>query len=543
MGKVFERCIHKHVYDFLKAHTIIAPLQSGFIPGDSTVNQLLSTYHELCTSFDKGVTTQVVYLDISKAFDRVWHQGLLLKLKAAGIRGKLFEIFKDYLSNRYQSMVVKGQKSDLKCIPAGVTQGSVLGPLLFLIYVNDIVNEIEPTIKLFADDTSLSLTLNDPDIRAEILKSNLDKIKNWAKKWKVKFNEDKTDLLNITRDCNHILQLTFGTKNLEPSQSHKHLGLIVQHNCRWDEHIRNICQKVNMLISCLRNYKYKLNRKSLETMYKSFILPHFDYADIIWDKCTETQSNLLENMHLEAIRTIIGAVKGTNHQKMYEESGFCSLKERRRRHKLTQYHKIVNGLCPEYLQSLLPSLVSELNPYHRRRRMERTVPRCRTELNLFRSSFFPSTTTLWNNLPENFKQSSSLSEFKRLISLSDKPVPHHYYIGIRQAQIVHCRLRLGISNLKFDLVSRHLEEDPGCTCGYPKENAEHYLLFCPNYDTARTNTILTLQPKDILSRTILYGDSTLTRREMNSSLIKCLILLWNHGVFKLFTKTSPLYIY
>ena len=256
-----------------------------------------------------------------------------------------------------------------------------------------------------------------------------------------------------------------------------------------------------------------------------------------------TQSNLLENMHLEAIRTIIGAVKGTNHQKMYEESGFCSLKERRRRHKVTQYHKIVNGLCPEYLQSLLPSLVSELNPYHRRRRMERTVPRCRTELNLFRSSFFPSTTTLWNNLPENFKQSSSLSEFKRLISLSDKPVPHHYYIGIRQAQIVHCRLRLGISNLKFDLVSRHLEEDPGCTCGYPKENAEHYLLFCPNYDTARTNTILTLQPKDILSRTILYGDSTLTRREMNSSLIKCLILLWNHGVFKLFTKTSPLYIY
>ena len=225
-------------------------------------------------------------------------------------------------------------------------------------------------------------------------------------------------------------------------------------------------------------------------------------------------------MHLEAIRIIIGAVKGTNHQKMYEESGFCSLKERRRRHKLTQYHKIVNGLCPEYLQSLLPPLVTELNPYHRRRPTERTVPHCRTEL--FRSSFFPSTTMLWNTLPENFKQSSSLSEFKRLISLSDKPVPHHYYIGNRQAQIVHCRLRLGISNLKFGLVSRHLEEDPGCTCGYPRENAEHYLLFCPNYDTARTNTILTLQPKDILTRTLLYGDSTLTRRENEQIINKVL---------------------
>ena len=124
MGKVFERCIHKHVYDFLKARNIITPLQSGFKPGDSTVNHLLSTYHGLCSSSDKGIATQVVCLDIPKAFDRVWHQGLLLKLKAAGIRGKLLEIFKDYLSNRYQSVVVKGQKSDLKCIPVGVPQGS-----------------------------------------------------------------------------------------------------------------------------------------------------------------------------------------------------------------------------------------------------------------------------------------------------------------------------------------------------------------------------------------------------------------------------------
>ena len=266
-----------------------------------------------------------------------------------------------------------------------------------------------------------------------------------------------------------------------------------------------------MLIACVRNYQYKLNRKSIETMYKSFILPHFDYADIIWDTCTATQSNMLENVHSEAIRNLLGTVKGTNHQQLYEESGFCSLKERRRRHKLTQYNKIVNSLYPKYLQSLLPSLVSELNPYHIRSPMERTEPRCRTEL--FRSSFFPSTTMLWNNLPENFKQSTSLREFKRLISLSAKPVPHDYYIGNRQAQIVHCRLRLGISNLKFDLVSRHLEEDSRCTCGYPRENVEHYLLFCPNYDTARTNTILTLQPKDILTRTLLYRDSTLTRRE------------------------------
>lgn len=93
---------------------------------------------------------------------------------------------------------------------------------------------------------------------------------------------------------------------------------------------------------------------ALETMYKSFIMPHFDYADIIWDNCTETQSNMLENLHLEAIRIIIGGVRGTSHQKLYEESGFCTLKERRRRHKLLMFKKMQLGLCPQYIIDLLP---------------------------------------------------------------------------------------------------------------------------------------------------------------------------------------------
>ena len=143
VGKVFERCVHKHVFNYLNDNALLTPLQSGFVPGDSTVNQLLRIYDDLCTSFDDGVTTQAVYFDISKAFDKVWHRGLLAKLKAIGVRNNLLAWFQDYLSNRSQSVVIKGECSEIKTIKAGVPQGSVLGPLLFLIYINDIVENID----------------------------------------------------------------------------------------------------------------------------------------------------------------------------------------------------------------------------------------------------------------------------------------------------------------------------------------------------------------------------------------------------------------
>ena len=120
-----------------------------------------------------------------------------------------------------------------------------------------------------------------------------------GQKWKVRFNEEKAEQLNFTRGQNQNQQLTFGV--LKETLSHKHRGVILQNNCRWDEHIRSVINK----ISCLRSYKYKISRKALETMYKSFILPPFDYADIVWDNCTDTQSKMLENhLHLEAIKSI-----------------------------------------------------------------------------------------------------------------------------------------------------------------------------------------------------------------------------------------------
>ena len=123
-------------------------------------------------------------------------------------------------------------------------------------------------------------------------------------------------------------------------------------------------------------------------------------------------------------------------------------------------------------------LVAYVNPYHRRRPLQRNVTTCKTEL--YRNSFIPSATAEWNSLPISVQQSTSLSVFKRSLSLSDSKVPAYYYFGERNAQVIHCRLRLEMSNRNNDRINRHLSADPKCSCGYSKETAEHYLLHCPN---------------------------------------------------------------
>ena len=342
------------------------------MPKDATSYQLVSIYDDFCRALNDQKVTQAIFFDISKAFDRVWHRGLIRKLYAIGIRDGLLDWFKDYLNNRCQAVTIKGEKSDYLYIKHGVPQGSVLGPTLFLIYINDIVKDITSIIKLFADDTSIYLSMNDPATRTLTLNFDLAKIDDWARKWKVDFNPIKTELLTITNKKQpETLPLSFGNVILKESVEHKHLGVIIQNDCKWKSHIYSIIAKTRIQVACFCSYKYKLSRKTLETMYKAFILPNFDYADFLWDNCSEELAVELEKINLDAIRTVIGAVRGTSHEKLYNESGLLPLRERRHRHKLLLYFKIINGLTPDYLVSYIPPLVADVNPYHRRNPLER----------------------------------------------------------------------------------------------------------------------------------------------------------------------------
>ena len=199
IGKVFEKCVFKHLHNYLVSNHKLTPVQSGFTPGDSAVFQLADLCHTFSRAVDEGKEIRVVFCDISKAFDRVWHKGLLFKLRRMDISGHLLDWFGCYLNNRTQRVALEGSYSQYKILNAGVPQGSILGPLLFLIYINDIVEEIGSNIRLFADDTSLYLIVDDPDTTADLMNADLDKIHSWSQSWLVTFNPNKTEELIKSR--------------------------------------------------------------------------------------------------------------------------------------------------------------------------------------------------------------------------------------------------------------------------------------------------------------------------------------------------------
>ena len=178
------------MYEFFTENNLISPNQSGFKPGDSCINRLLSITHEIYKSFNDGLEVRGILLDISKAFNKVWHQGLLHKLKQNGISGKLFGIIIDFLNFRKQRVVLNGQYSSWTSIEAREPQGSILGLLLFFIYINDLSDDLTTNVMLFADDTSLFSILHNMNTSTTNLNNDLNKIKNWAIQWKMNFNLD-----------------------------------------------------------------------------------------------------------------------------------------------------------------------------------------------------------------------------------------------------------------------------------------------------------------------------------------------------------------
>ena len=162
-GKIFEKMIYDTLYEQLTANELLNPNQSGFRPNESTINQLLTTVHTIFTAFDCNPDVRSVYLDISKAFDRVWHEGFLYKLRRCGVSGNLLSLIKDFLANRKQRTVLNRKTSEWGSITAGVPQGSILGPLFFLVYIIDLTDNLKCNVKLSTDDISLFTIVHNTD--------------------------------------------------------------------------------------------------------------------------------------------------------------------------------------------------------------------------------------------------------------------------------------------------------------------------------------------------------------------------------------------
>ena len=486
-GKVFERIIHKKLYNHVRLH--ITPYQSGFLPGHSTTTQLLEIYHNIMQKLDNQEELVFTFFDISKAFDKVSHKALLHKLQTIGITGDALKLIENYLSGRKQKVVINGSSSSWKEIKDGVPQGSILGPLLFLIFINDIVQNIASDIRLFADDTSLYNFLNYLNDNIETIQHDINNLSEWAKKWFVKFNEEKTKLMVISRKLAPTdINLTMNNIPLSHTTTHKHLGLTLDNNGTWNQHISDIVQKANKKVGIMRNLKYTLNRKSLELLYKAYVRPVLEYADIVWDGIPEYLVERIEKVQIESLRIISGLTISCSLQNIYRETGFRPLSERRKEHRIIMMYKILNGHCPNYLLELIPPRLADRHDYPTRRRDNIIDFYCRTEA--FARSFFPTTLKDWNALPVEVKQLPTLSIFKLEIRkryFNTTIVPHWYYIGKRNVSVILCRMRNKCSALNYHLYINHVIDSPTClNCDTNQnENVEHFFFDCMKYINIR----------------------------------------------------------
>ena len=240
-----ERCVHKYITKYFIENNVISPYQSGFVSGDSTINQLLYISNEFYKALDGGKEIRVVSCDISKAFDRLWHKGLIHKLKSSGLAGPLIDWLSNYLDKRQQRVCLNSCTSTWQSINAGVPQGSILGPLLFLIFINDIVQNIRGTIRLFADDTILFDTVDDPLVTGITLNIDLSRIFAWARQWLVEFQPIKQESFIVTKKRNKPYHppLYMGSTQIKEVDSHKHLGIEFTNDMSWKNHINSIASK------------------------------------------------------------------------------------------------------------------------------------------------------------------------------------------------------------------------------------------------------------------------------------------------------------
>ena len=267
-------------------------------------------------------------------------------------------------------------------------QGSILGPLLFLVFINDIVEEINSSIRLFADDTSLYIIVDDPLDAAIQLNADLPRIDMWASMWLVTFNPSKSESLIFSRKVNKPYHppIYMNYQQVNEVNSHKHLGIYLSRDCTWHEQIKHIKAKAWQRIHVMRRLKFILDRKSLQTIYFAFIRPLLEYADVVWDNCTKYESNELEKIQNEAARIVTGATKLVSINALLTETRWKTLSSRRTKHKLTLFYKMKNNLFPPYLASLVPNNVGDVSRYNLRNVQDSQTVHANTQL-YFNSSF------------------------------------------------------------------------------------------------------------------------------------------------------------
>ena len=389
-------------------HEILVDGQHGFRKRRSCETQLILTTDDLAAEIDAGGQTDIILLDFAKAFDKVPHQRLLMTLDHYGIRGKTLKWIACFLADRSQQVVVEGQMSATGAVLSGVPQGSVIGPTLFLIFINDLCNDVNATVRLFADDTALySQVATQAD--ADRLQADLTKLGEWVRTWQMEYNVGKCLILTVTNKKTTIkATYTLHDQALTRVDSAKYLGLEFTNSLHWGKHAHAVAAKANRASAFLYRNIRDCPRNVQTRCYKSLARPMLEYASTVWSPYQQGLINDIEMVQRRAARRILRDYRTTTSATaLVNQLGLHQLETRRNNNKAALMYKIMNGLVD------VTPRTGVIVPTSRRTRGQEgklLVPYSRT--NTMLHSFFPSAIRIWNSLPPAIASSASIDDFK-----------------------------------------------------------------------------------------------------------------------------------
>ena len=405
-SKVCERLVNLQLSQHLGNNNLLHPLQSGFRPGHSTESLLLYLTDSWYKSLDKGKMIGVVFLDISKAFDTIDHNILLRKLREEFcVSEPSCQWIQSYLRNREQAVRFNGTLSSWCSVKAGVPQGSVLGPTLFSMYINDLPESIAPADSvLFADDTTIYTSgTSVGEINAK-LNSAMSRISSWMSMNGLTLNASKTKVMLIHSPRKHVppLNVTYNDSPLEQVEVFKLLGVLIDHHLKWDHHVNHVVVKVSRNLRLMRRLSWILPRQALVSFYFAYIVPSLDYCNLVWSSCRKSDQLRLQRLQNYAARIILKLPKMSSASEARNSLHWTSLEERHDAKLLGLVKILVNqdSTCSPRLPSYLSDLVCPLSKRHNHTTRgaltnRLALPTARTEYGRKAPSFKLS--KLWNS--------------------------------------------------------------------------------------------------------------------------------------------------
>ena len=340
VGKVFETIVRDALVKHVTENSIIKIQQHGFMKKKSTLTNLLEYLEALTFAHSAGTPIDVNYLDCRKAFDTVPHQRLALKLESLGIKENVLKWIKDFLLNRKQRVIIRGSVSEWLSVDSGVPQGSVLGPILFLIYINDLVEGLECPILLFADDAKIYKEITcQADV--ETLRRDMKRIEAWSEKWLLTFNEDKCATMHIGHN-NPKESYLINNKVLNESKLEKDLGVFVSCDLKPSQHVAKVAARANRIIGLMKKNFDFLDEETILSIHCSMIRPILEYAVQSWCPYLAKDIEELEKVQHRVTKLVPG-LYDTPYEERCRKLKLPTLKQRRERGDLIEVYKILRG--------------------------------------------------------------------------------------------------------------------------------------------------------------------------------------------------------